>query len=81
MISFPKLIVIALVIFAVWYAVRWLNRPPAPPRRARRQPASGAGPQAARRVEAEDLVACPTCGAYVSESARSCGKAACPRPR
>jgi hypothetical protein len=79
MISFPKLVVIALVIFAVWYAVRWLNRPPAPPRRARRQPA--AEPQTARRVEAEDLVACPACGAYVSESARSCGKPACPRPR
>jgi hypothetical protein len=79
MISFPKLIEIALVILAVWFAVRWLNRPPVT-RRAR--PASPPpGPQAARRVEAEDLVACPACGAYVSESARSCGKPACPRPR
>jgi len=77
MISFPKLIVIALVIFAVWYAVRWLNRPPVPPR-ARQQPRPSPG---ARRVEAEDLVACPTCGAYVAQSARSCGKPACPRPR
>jgi hypothetical protein len=78
MISLPKLIEIALVIFAVWYAVRWLNRPPAP-RRAR--PMAPPGPQAARRVEAEDLVACPACGAYVAQSARSCGKPACPRPR
>jgi hypothetical protein len=80
MISFPKLIEIALVILAVWFAVRWLNRPPASPRRAR--PASPRPePQAAQRVEAEDLVACPACGAYVSEGARSCGKPACPRPR
>jgi hypothetical protein len=78
MISFPKLIVIALVIFAVWYAVRWLNRPPAPPRARQAPPRS---PGAQQRVEAEDLVACPTCGAYVAQSARSCGKAACPRPR
>jgi hypothetical protein len=78
MISLPKLIEIALVIFAVWFAVRWLNRPPVT-RRARQAPRPE--PQATRRVEAEDLVACPACGAYVSESARSCGKAACPRPR
>jgi hypothetical protein len=80
MISLPKLIEIALVIFAVWYVVRWLNRPPAAARRAR-PAAPSPGPQAARRIEAEDLVACPACGAYVSESARSCGKPACPRPR
>jgi hypothetical protein len=78
MISFPKLIVIALVVFAVWYAVRWLNRPPGRTPRARQQPPRS---ESARRVEAEDLVACPTCGAYVAQSARSCGKATCPRPR
>jgi hypothetical protein len=78
MISLPKLILIALVVFAVWYAVRWLNRPPGRPTRARQ---ASPRPEAARRVEAEDLVACPTCGAYVAQSARSCGKAACPRPR
>jgi len=82
MISFPKLLLIAVVIFAVWYAVRWLNRPPAAKSRARPAgPGRQTGPQAARRVEAEDLVACPTCGAYVAQSARSCGRAACPRPR
>jgi hypothetical protein len=79
MISLPKLIEIALVILAVWFAVRWLNRPPVSPRRARQ--AQRPEPQATRRVEAEDLVACPACGAYVSESARSCGKSVCPRPR
>ncbi|HEY1795313.1 MAG TPA: hypothetical protein VGG57_04255 [Stellaceae bacterium] len=78
MISLPKLIEIALVIFAVWFAVRWLNRPPVT-RRAR--PVSPSPGPAARRVEAEDLVACPACGAYVAQTARSCGKATCPRPR
>jgi len=83
MMSLPKLILIAVVIFVVWYAVRWLNRPPgvAPRRRPVTPGTSGAGPGQARRVEAEDLVACPTCGAYVAQSARSCGRAACPRPR
>jgi hypothetical protein len=76
MISLPKLLLIAVVIFAVWYAVRWLNRPPAAAARRR--------PQRRRptpRLEAEDLVPCAGCGAYVAQTARSCGRAKCPLPR
>lgn len=80
MISLPKLIEIALVVLAVWFAVRWLNKPPVT-RRARPASPRRPEPQAARRVEAEDLVACPACGAYVAQTARSCGKTTCPRPR
>jgi hypothetical protein len=75
MISLPKLLLIAVVILAVWYAVRWLNRPPAAARRRaqRLRPAP--------RLQAEDLVPCAGCGADVAQTARSCGRAKCPLPR
>jgi hypothetical protein len=77
MISLPKLLVIALVIYAVWFTVRWLNRPPLGQQRRRPMPRWQTPP----RVEAEELVACGVCGAYVAQSARRCARAACPRPR
>jgi hypothetical protein len=75
MIALPKLLLFALLICAVWYAMRWLNRP-APPV-VRRRPAAPTGPQAA----VEDLTACSVCGAYVATSARGCGRSGCPQPR
>ncbi len=77
MMSVTKLLLIAVAIIAVWYAVRWLNRKPAA--MARRRPVAPGSAQ--RRVVTEDLVACGVCGAYVATSARSCGRANCPRPR
>ncbi len=73
MIALPKLILLILVAFVAWYAVRWFNRGPAP-KVVRRRPASAAGPQPA----VEDLTACKICGAYVAASARACGKPGCP---
>ena len=75
MIALPKLVLIILVAFAVWYGMRWLNR--APTKIVRRRQAPSPGPQQA----VEDLTACPTCGAYVAASARGCGKPGCPQPR
>ncbi len=75
MIAVPKLVLIILVVFVVWYAVRWLNR--APPRVVRRREAPSPRPQSA----VEDLTACQTCGAYVAADARGCGKPGCPQPR
>jgi hypothetical protein len=79
MITVPKLVLLVLLGFAVWYAVRWLNR--APPKFVRhrqvRWPSFRPKPQAA----IEDLVACRTCGAYVVAGARGCGKPGCPAPR
>jgi membrane protein implicated in regulation of membrane protease activity len=71
-----KLVFIVLVIFVVWYALRWVNRArqPIAPRRAaqlRRGP----------MIEAEDLVACRVCGTYMPVSARNCSKPRCPLPR
>jgi hypothetical protein len=70
-----KLAVIILVVFAVWYALRWLNR--TPPTAARRPQAQSPPPRAA----IEDLVACRACGTFVAAGARNCGKAGCPQPR
>jgi hypothetical protein len=74
----PELFVILVVVFAAWHVVKAFNRaarPPAPPRRP--QP----GPQARPMIEAEDLVSCRSCGAYIAVSARHCGRAGCPQPR
>jgi hypothetical protein len=72
----PKLLLIVLVAFAVWYAVRAFNR-------ARPQTPRPRQPPRQRRpvIETEDLVACKGCSAYIASSARHCGRAACPQPR
>jgi hypothetical protein len=75
MIGVPKLLLAVLVIIAVWYAVRWINRKR--PTEMLRRTVSPAQPV----VEAEDLVPCPVCGTYIAASARSCGRPTCPRPR
>ena len=74
MFEFPKLVVMILVFVAVWIGFRWLNGPGrelsrrrAPPRR--------------RAIQAEDLVACGACGAYVAARAPGCGRPDCPQPR
>jgi len=45
-----------------------------PPKVMRRRQQPSPRPQAA----VEDLTPCRTCGAYVAESARACGKPGCP---
>jgi len=74
----PELFVILVVVFAAWHVVKMFNRANSPPPRA---PRPQAPPQAQRVIEAEDLVACKVCGAYIASSARHCGRADCPQPR
>ena len=71
MIEIPKLVLILLIGALVWYAVRWLNRPPA--KRGPRRP-----PPRQRAIE--DLVACDKCGTYVAAGS-GCGRPGCPQPR
>jgi len=76
-----RLLLLALVVIAVLYAIRQFNklRQEVRPDMPRRRPAtqrSSARPQAA----VQDLIACPACGAYVAANARGCGKPGCPRP-
>jgi hypothetical protein len=75
----PELFIILVVVFAAWHVVKAFNRmqAPPPPRRRPTQASPGARPM----IEAEDLVACKSCGAYIAASARHCGRANCPQPR
>ena len=83
--SLAKLIVLAVVIAAAWYGIRYLQMrseqplarrrgaPDAPPPSAGRQRAGAAGPAAT-----EDLVKCPACATYVTRGAGRCARADCP---
>ncbi|HTQ34590.1 MAG TPA: hypothetical protein VMI30_10490 [Stellaceae bacterium] len=77
----PELFVILIVVFAAWHVVKAFNRlgSQQPPRRTAAGPQHP--PQPRQVVQAEDLVACNVCGAYIAASARHCGRADCPRPR
>ena len=93
MMSLSKILLLALVIGAVWFGWRWINRVQAigrarnTPRRpdGRRDAAAGQPPRDPRTssaAEAEDMEKCPECGAYVApRSAVSCGRPACPYGR
>ncbi|MBK1839942.1 hypothetical protein JHL17_21275 [Azospirillum sp. YIM B02556] len=94
MMSLSKILLLALVIGAVWFGWRWINRVQEIGRArsaARRQDggrdAAAGGPPRnsgayAPTLEAEDMEKCPECGAYVApRSAVSCGRPACPYGR
>ncbi|HMA14443.1 MAG TPA: hypothetical protein VKP12_06645 [Kiloniellaceae bacterium] len=81
--SLQKLIVLALVVAVVWYGFRFLGRL----QKARKEEAKlrqQQGPQPAKKAArddakgaVEDLVPCPSCGAYVrAGSTCSCGRRA-----
>lgn len=85
--SLTKILLTILVIAAVWYGWRVFTRYQAlKAARARAgempkdaQPSGRTGGQA--RVEAEDMVECRTCGAFVAASRRvACGRKDCPFP-
>lgn len=75
----PELFLILVVVFAAWHVVKLFNRVNTPA--ARRPGPQAPPPQPRRIIEAEDLVACKACGAYIASSARHCGRADCPQPR
>jgi hypothetical protein len=72
MIALPKLVLLVLVGFGVWFAMRWMQG--APTKIVRRE----APP---RPTAIQDLVACRVCGAYAAADAAGCGKPDCPQPR
>lgn len=81
-ISVPKLVLLVIVILAVWYVSRVVNRGAAVLERRRRNAAAGPRGQGTHGLGIiEDLVPCRICGAYVSPGARSCGRPGCPQPR
>lgn len=81
--SLQKFIVLVAVVVAVWYGFKLLTRL----QQARKTDAAlrrntGKRPGAARgdpRAEAEDMVQCPVCQAFVpARGTANCGRADCP---
>ena len=77
--SLQKLIVLVAIVVAVWYGFKLVGRL----QEARKADAalrqSAAKRPGAARTEAEDMVQCPVCQAYVpARSTSSCGRADCP---
>jgi len=88
--SFGKLAVLIGLIVTVWMIFGWIRRAqalrdatqprPAARRTGRMHRADARGPERAA-APVEDLVPCPSCGAYVAgRGARACGRSACPYP-
>ena len=81
--SIQKLLFTVAVIAAVWFGFKWLGRMKVVRDREareklRRQAENGGGSVSG---VAEEMVECPTCGAFVATTgAKSCGKAECPYP-
>ena len=89
--SIQKLLFTAIAIAAVWYGFKWLGRvqernKQVARERARRMKAEatqgGAGRATAgarANPDVEEMVECPTCGAFVAATgASNCGKSRCP---
>lgn len=90
--SFTKLLVLVAIVVGVWYGfklvgridearkaearLRERERRRAPTRGRGGAPSGGAGGEA---VDAEDMVQCPACKAYVpAKGASNCGRPDCP---
>ncbi|MEE8507181.1 MAG: hypothetical protein V3S40_13295 [Kiloniellales bacterium] len=79
--SLQKLIVLVVVVAAVWYGFKFITRLQDARRTdaelrdsAARRPTAAKGP-----AEAEDMVQCPVCQAYIqARGATDCGRADCP---
>ncbi|NQU60479.1 MAG: hypothetical protein HQ512_05065 [Rhodospirillales bacterium] len=82
--SIQKLLFTVAVITAVWYGYKWLGRMKEirdrdAKAKLRRERQGNGGASASAAQAAEDMVECPTCGAFVAASgAKSCGKDNCP---
>ncbi|GAB4241492.1 MAG: hypothetical protein Tsb0032_44320 [Kiloniellaceae bacterium] len=82
--SIQKLIVLAAVVAAVWYGFKFLGRLQQQRKEeAKLREAQGGKParkpeaakDAARKGEVEDLVKCPSCGAYIQAGTQcDCGR-------
>jgi uncharacterized protein len=86
-ISFQKLLVLVAVIAVVWYGFKFIGRLQDRREADRELRASGAGQPKTRgrgaersaAPEAEDMVECPVCQAYVpARGASRCERADCP---
>ncbi len=84
--SLYKLLVLAAILGAVWYAFKFIGRLDQRRKRALKTRCEGANGETAGGVaarggatQAEDMVQCPVCQAYVAaRGAGNCGREDCP---
>ncbi len=88
--SITKLLFTAAAIFIVWWGFKWVGR--MQDQRGKKNTANGRRHRRTNNVEnsahapatpaqTEDMVACKSCGTYVTASgAKSCGRGDCPYP-
>ena len=81
-ISLGKFILFAVLVGVVWVGFRYKARVDEIRRAVRDELQRREAPRRAPPVQAEDLIKCTQCGAYVAaRGAKSCGRADCPWPR
>ena len=74
--SFPKLLLLALIIAVIWYGFKMFSRG--------KDLANPRGPGGKDKVKQDkmpdsvDMVQCSVCGDYVAKGAAACGKDNCP---
>ncbi|HLS67883.1 MAG TPA: hypothetical protein VK035_00965 [Kiloniellales bacterium] len=77
--SFSKLLVLAAIVLAVWYGFKLIGRLEAHRKLQARQQARAAAGRPAAVPDAEEMIACPSCRAYVpARLSSNCGRADCP---
>ena len=77
MVTLSKLLTLALIVTAVWYGFRWVQRfNAARAARAERRARREAGKDETAPVATEDMSKCTVCGVYVPVR----GAPPCPRP-
>jgi len=77
--SLGKLLVLAAIVFVVWYGFKYRGRVEAVRRAFERERAARRERPVAPTITAEDLVKCDCCGSYVAAHATStCGRPDCP---
>jgi uncharacterized protein len=80
--GFSKLVVLVILILAIWYGFKYVGRVEEVRqslRRAREAAQRGANRGSSPKIEAEDMVKCRVCDAYVAaRGAAKCGRSDCP---
>jgi hypothetical protein len=80
--GFSKLVVLVILILAVWYGFKYVGRVEEVRqtlKRARDAAQRGSRSGGAAKIEAEDMIKCRACDAYVAaRGAAKCGRGDCP---
>ena len=79
--SLGKLLVLFFAILLVWYGFKYVSKVGEVASARVAKKADGAKAEPANAIEAEDMVKCTVCGAFVAATgATACDKEACPYP-